>query len=1018
MSQALLESSPVAALLGRTPPFADLPEGERAALAARYEAESFRLGQVICEAGDPAEYFYLVAAGRVRVVGEDREGKRVTLSVLGAGQHVGEEAMQAGARCAATVRAASEVTLFRLPASEFARWLAGNVRAREYFAHFLSHAALQQFLKRFTSLGALKAEDLGLLVESLTVETCPAGATIVREGEAADALYIVRSGTAQVIAGGPRPRLLNQLAAGDVFGEHGLLYNLPRAATVVASTPMEVYRLGREEFERLLGTFPQLREALDALSAGYRSAEQAPDLESLPRPAVQVADTERRAAPTARRRRGRWRVVPQISESDCGAAALATVARYYGQTYSVSHLAELCNVAREGASLQSLAEAAESIGLRSRGVRTTYERLTQVDLPAVAHWHGAHYVVVFQATDKGAVIGDPALGMQRLSRAEFERAWTGILLLLTPTERFGLVAEETPSTGRRYLTILRPYFPLIGEVLFAAFVLELLGLASPIFTQNIIDNVLVHHNASLLHVLLVGMLLVAGLQMVVTAVRDLLVAHLVRRVDAEMLVQFFAHALRLPLGYFQARRVGDFVARLEENAKLRALLTGSGPKAFLDLLLVVVYLGLMLYYNARLTAVAMAFMPLYVALTFYLTPVMKRQSREAFFRQSDSQAYMIEAIGGIQTVKTQSAERWVRWKWESLLARAMNVMYRGALIGVASGAASKTLQTLNTTVILWYGATLVMAGDLTLGQLVAFYSLLGSVTTPILAFIGLWNEIQEAAVSVERLNDVFNARPEQDVEEEGLLQLPPVRGHIVLQNVTFRYFTQSETNALQNVSLEIQPGMTVALVGRSGAGKSTLANLLLGLYQPTGGRVLIDGYDLRRIAVDSLRPQVGVVTQEIFLFSGTIRENIALGKPQASLEVVIGAAALAGAHDFISELPLGYQTVIGERGVGLSGGQRQRLAIARALMSRPRILVLDEATSSLDTESERVIQEHLGRLLEDRTTSIIAPRLSTVRSADLIPVLDRGMIVEQGNHAELMARGGLYHHLASEQINA
>jgi subfamily B ATP-binding cassette protein HlyB/CyaB len=1008
-----------APLLRRCPAFAQLPEADLAALAAKFEPVNLRLGHTVYSAGDPADGFYLVASGRVRVVVENREGQRVTLSVLGAGQHFGEEAIQDNGQYGATVRAASDVTLFRLPGREFSRWTAEHVQAREYFAHFLTHASLQQFLKRFSTLGALSAEELGQIVDSLTIEEFPAGAAVVREGDPADALYIVQSGVGQVIQGTQTPRLVNQVAAGDLFGEMGLIHNTTRAASIIAATPMAVYRLGREDFNRLLERIPQMRETLTALAAGYRCAEDSPQVAAAPVPVAQpMAPDERAAAGEqwARRRRGRWYCVPQLSESDCGAAALATVARYYGKRLSVSHLAELCNISQEGASLQSLAEAAESIGLRSRGVRITYERLIQADLPAVAHWLGYHYIVVFRATTKGVVLADPALGIVKLSREEFERGWTGIALLLTPTPRLMEATEAAPSY-RRYVDVLRPYVPLIGEVLLAALVLEILGLASPIFTQNIIDNVLVHHNQSLLQVLLLGMVIVAAMQLIVTAVRDFLVAHLVRRVDAEMLVQFFAHLLSLPLAYFQSRRVGDFVARLEENSKLRALFTGSAPKAFLNLLMVVVYLSLMIYYNAKLTAVAMAFMPLYAGLTLLMTPIMKRQSREAFYRHADSQAYMIESVSGIQVVKTQSAERAVRWKWEGLLARAMNIQFRGATIGIAAGAASRTLQTLNTTVLLYYGATLVMSGELTLGQMMAFYTLLGSVTAPIMEFIGLWQEVQEATVSVERLNDVFNAAPEQGEDPQDLMRLPPVRGHISFENVTFRYFSHSETNALQNISLEVQPGMTLAVVGRSGAGKSTFANLLLGLYAPTVGRVSIDGYDLRRVALSSLRPQVGVVPQDVFLFSGSIRDNISLGHLNATLENVIGAATLAGAHDFISELPLGYHTVIGERGMGLSGGQRQRLAIARALISRPRILVFDEATSSLDTESERAIQERLNRLLQDRTTIIIAHRLSTVRNADRIIVLDRGLIVESGSHDELSAQGGLYAHLLGEQLN-
>jgi ATP-binding cassette subfamily B protein len=434
--------------------------------------------------------------------------------------------------------------------------------------------------------------------------------------------------------------------------------------------------------------------------------------------------------------------------------------------------------------------------------------------------------------------------------------------------------------------------------------------------------------------------------------------------------------------------------------------------------MIVVYLGLMLYYNAKLALVALAFMPGYAALTLIMTPIMKRQHREAFERSAEAESHMIESVTAVGTVKALASERRVRWQWEGLMVRALNVEFRTALSSVTASSVGNILQTLNTTVLLWYGAHLVIDGELSTGQLMAFSALVGNVTRPILSLIDLWHEFQEVGVALERLNDVFDSKPEEDLTHQALIQLPPLRGHIKFENVTFRYPGRGERNALANINLEVRPGQTVALVGRSGAGKTTFANLLLRLHQPSEGRILLDGYDLRQLSLASLRAQIGVVPQDVFLFSGTIRDNIAFGHTDAPLAEVVGAAMLAGAHEFVSQLPLGYETKIGERGQSLSGGQRQRLAIARALFRQPRMLVFDEATSALDSESERAIQQNFEGVLKERTTLVIAHRLSTVRSADLIVVLDQGAIVELGTHESLMEQGGLYYYLCRQQLES
>jgi ATP-binding cassette subfamily B protein len=715
------------------------------------------------------------------------------------------------------------------------------------------------------------------------------------------------------------------------------------------------------------------------------------------------------------RRRRRYPALLQISEMDCGAACIAMILRYYGKTVSLNRIRDLANVSRDGTSLFNLATAAEACGLSATAIRATTGHLDQIALPAIAHWKGIHFVVLYQVTSQEVVIADPATGLVRLTVQQFAEGWTGYLLMLKPTPELAGVEERTPSIAR-FLPLLRPHRTLLFEVFLAAFLVQLLGLASPVFMQVIVDRVLVHQNVGMLNVMLIGMLLVAVFQAATTALRQYLMLHTARRIDLEMVTAFYRHLLALPIRYFEDRRVGDILKRFGENEKIRELLTGRAVSVALDCLMIVIYVGVMFFYNTKLALAALAFMPAYGALTLLVTPIMKRQSRESFQRSAEAESHLVESVTAIGTVKAGSVERRTRWKWEGLMLKALQVEFRGAITNISAQSIATVLQALNTTVLLWYGAHLVIGRELSVGQLMAFHALAANVTRPIISLIDLWHDVQEVNIALERLSDVFDATPEEDHARGHLVQLPPIVGHITFERVTFRYTAGAEREALHGINLTIHPGQRVALVGPSGAGKTTMGNLLLRFHDPTEGRILIDGFDLRHVSPSSLRPQIGVVPQDVFLFAGTIRENIALSAPDAPLTEVIAAATLAGAHDFVSHLPLGYETVIGERGQGLSGGQRQRIAIARALFGNPCLLILDEATSALDTDSERAIQDSLNRMLKDRTTLIIAHRLSTVRDADLIVVLDQGRIVESGGHDELLRNGGLYASLVSRQL--
>ena len=539
---------------------------------------------------------------------------------------------------------------------------------------------------------------------------------------------------------------------------------------------------------------------------------------------------------------------------------------------------------------------------------------------------------------------------------------------------------------------------------------------TPLFTQIILDQVVVQRSLITLHVFAIGLLIFGFWSIGLSAIRQYLLDYFSNRLDLTLISSFVSHALMLPLKFFESRHVGDVITRVQENQKIQMFLTRQAITAWLDALMMFVYLGLMLYYNWRLTLLVLGMIPPIVILVLIATPLLRQISREIFNREAAENSTLVEILTGIATVKAAAAERDLRWGWEERLTSMLNARFQGQKLSNTLQAASGLINTLGSTALLWFGASLVIQEQLTIGQFVAFNMLIGNVISPILRLVGLWDEFQEVIVSVERLDDVFSAEPEE-TPQKPLLLLPPLRGDIQFENVTFRYNEDQETNTLQNISFQVQPGQTIAIVGRSGSGKTTLVSLLQGLYHPTSGRIWMDGHDIRHVSPHSLRSQLGVVLQECFLFSGTILENLTLYRPNYTLEQVVEVAKLAEAHTFIQALPLGYHTKVGERGATLSGGQRQRIAIARALLGNPRILILDEATSSLDTESERRFQQNLARISRDRTTFIIAHRLSTVRHADCILVIDRGVLVERGTHEELIALQGLYYHLAQQQLD-
>lgn len=713
----------------------------------------------------------------------------------------------------------------------------------------------------------------------------------------------------------------------------------------------------------------------------------------------------------------RYPFFEQQSTADCGAACLVMIGRYWGKRFSINRLREIAKVDRNGTSLRGLAAAAEALGFTTRPVKTTLDQLRMQSLPVIAHWEGKHYIVVYEITRRQVVVGDPAIGQRSLRHTEFQSGWTGYSLLLQPTAVLSHT-DEPQQTFWQFLRLVKPHSMILAEVFVASVLIQVFGLITPLFTQLILDRVIVQRSQLTLNTIGAGMLLFGLFRIALIALREYLLDHTANRIDLALIVGFIGHTLRLPLRYFESRYVGDIISRVQENEKIQRFLTDQVLSILMDLLTVFIYIGVMLWYSWKLALITLLVLPPYVLLAFVATPFLRRLSREIFAASNDETGYLIQSLTGIRTVKSMAIEQTVMWQWEERFGRAVKAKFSGQVIGNLLQSVSALLETLAVTGLLWFGAWQVIQNQLTIGQLVAFNMLLDQVISPFKRFTLLWSELQEVAIAIERINDVIEAEPEEDLQQRSNRLLPTVRGHVCFDRVTFRYCPESDANILENVSFEVQPGQTVALVGRSGSGKTTLSKLLLGLYPATEGAISIDSYNISSLSVRSLRQQIGVVDQDTFMFGGTIRENLSLSAPGIAQAEIIEAAQLAGAHAFIKELPMGYDTQIGEGGSLLSGGQRQRLAIARAILNNPRILILDEATSNLDTESERIIQKNLNRILQDRTTLIIAHRLSTVRNADLILVLDRGIVVERGTHDQLIAQRGQYFYFNQQQLVA
>ncbi|MBK9595666.1 MAG: type I secretion system permease/ATPase [Rhodocyclales bacterium] len=692
-------------------------------------------------------------------------------------------------------------------------------------------------------------------------------------------------------------------------------------------------------------------------------------------------------------------VAGEGSDVDTGLLGLAMLARFHGVAADPDQLVHDFKEPGRPFGTDQILLAAKHLGLKAKRVLTDWVRLERTPLPALAIDQDGSFFILARLDGDQALIQDPRVERsQVLSQTDFCARWSGELILFT--SRASLAGDLSRFDFTWFIPAVVKYRKLLGEVFAVSFALQLFALVTPLFFQVVMDKVLVHRGFTTLDVIAFGLLVVVVFEVMLSGLRSYVFAHTTSRIDVELGARLFRHLINLPLAYFQARRVGDTVARVRELEHIRQFLTGNAITLVLDLFFSVVFIAVMLFYSGWLTLVVVLSLPCYLILSVLITPLLRARLHEKFNRGAENQAFLVETINGIDTLKAMAVEPQMTRRWDNQQAAYVAAGFRTSTLGTLAHEGVSLIGKLVTVVTMWLGARLVIGGELTVGQLIAFNMLAGRVAMPVMRLAQLWTDFQQTGISVQRLGDILNARTE--VANANRSTLPPLVGRIEFDMVVFRYRPDGP-EVLRGIDLAIQPGEVIGIVGRSGSGKSTLAKLAQRLYLPERGRVLVDGIDLAMADTSSLRRQIGVVLQENMLFNRTIRENIALSDPGIPMEAVIGAAKLAGAHEFILELQEGYDTVVGEHGATLSGGQRQRIAIARALITNPRILIFDEATSALDYESERVIQNNMKAICKGRTVLIIAHRLSAVRDANRIIVLDRGQIVEQGTHAELLA---------------
>ncbi len=1027
-------------LLRRSSLFQFLPDEHFEQLRPILQEENYEFGDLLVRQGEPADAFYVLLSGRARVVKSDQNGNEIVLATLKPGDSFGEAALAEGGTRSATVRCSTAVEALRLDRADFLQLAEETPDLKHYVEMTGRHRSLHGFLYEFSNFGRLPVPALRTLVEKLTPVEVPKGESIIRQGDPPGAMFILEKGRARAFnSNNGTQHNLAFYRDGDFFGELSILNGSPRAASVEAYSDCRLLALEPEAVRELKRRYPAFGNLMEERLAQYEAKTEARvplDFTTEMLPAEVAAHdkigVDKKAAPAKEDtddpfadesglfRKGKKRIrkieaIEQIDEMDCGAASLGMICRHFGRKVSLARIRQLCHTSTDGTSLKAICRAATELGLAARAIKVSLRNLPLMPLPAIVHWEGNHWMVLYDVAETYVKVADPARGLRKIPRKEFEQNWSGYAALFDYTTAFANAPESKPGLAW-ILPFLLKFRTIFLQVMLLAVAITCLELLFPIFTEMVVDKVIVEKDVGLLGTILIGMGVVLFFIQASSLAQEYLLSFAAVRLDTAILDFLSRQMLSLPMSYFTSRRTGDIQRRLDGARQVREFAVQHGIGALLALVQLMGALALMTLYSPTLTLAFLATTPLYGGLMYFSRKVLRPLFADVEESQGKYSSHQIDAIKGIEAVKAASAENVFRDMMLNEFLSVSRKIFRSSFIVMTYDSVLQTIGMLSTAIFLWVGANQVMAGNLSIGGFVAFSSLTAMAYGGILRTLGVWDNMQFATVLLNRLNDIFEHEPEQGRDRSRLAPVHSLEGRIELKGVSFKYGGPEAPNILQDISLDIAPGRMVAFVGRSGCGKTTLIKLIAGLLEPTEGTIFFDNTDLKTLNYRDVRRHIGMVLQENHIFNESIARNIAFGDAEPDLDRVLAAAQTAAAHDFIMRLPLGYETKIGESGLSLSGGQKQRIAIARAIYNNPPVLIFDEATSALDTESERAIQDNLGRLTAGRTTIVIAHRLSTIREADSIVVLERGMVAEVGNHDQLMAQRGLYFYLSSQQL--
>ncbi|MFQ4139398.1 type I secretion system permease/ATPase [Nodosilinea sp. PGN35] len=976
-------------------PFDRLPTEALQQLLQTAQPYKYRVGQPLLRREVLTQQVVVLLEGQARLLGYDpRNQQPVTLGRFGRGEMLGVISLIRGVPCE-TVIASSEVLALTLPSymflglldeyPEFGRLVRDRTYAIEAFDLVAEHAKAHAL-----DVGDLKAKAQ-IVCDASAIVTLPTGPNTLHQLDRA-LTWVLSGGT-----------VLNLPVGSTLALDRPVEVLSPQGARVLGLTPAVLAETLPEPAAQASEAIARTVEVLDVNNIPYATEA---DLVSRSQPSPALEKTPSRSYPFARGR----------GEVDGALACFDMLSQLFSMPFRKDVIRRILANQHERMGQLSLpicGSVSEMMGLKTQLVRVPVGAFGRLNTPCLIRWQES-FAVVYETSEKAYVLGDPEVGVIRRTPASFAETWgeSGEVLLLEPT-------RETPQQKfglQWFWPSIKKYRWVLIEVFVASFFVQLFGLANPLMVQIIIDRVIVQNSVDTLQVLGVFLVVVAIFEALLTSLRTYLFVDTTNRIDMALGSEIIDHLFRLPLRYFDKRPVGELSSRINELENIRSFLTGTALTVVLDAVFSVLYIVVMFIYSWVLTLVALATIPLFVLVTVLASPIVRKQLRVKAERNASTQSLLVESLSGIQTVKAQNIELRTRWKWQERYAEYVSAGFNTVLTSTTANSASSFLNKLSALLVLWVGAYLVLEGQLTLGQLIAFRIISGYVTAPILRLAQLWQNFQETALSLERLSDIIDHPQETEADEANQIPMPEITGQVTFENVAFR-FAPSGPLQLANVSLEFPAGIFIGVVGQSGSGKSTLMKMLPRLYELESGRILIDHYDISKVELHSLRRQIGIVPQESLLFEGTIQENISLTNPDAEPSVIIEAAKTACCHDFIMDLPLGYNTRVGERGSTLSGGQRQRIAIARTILQNPRLLILDEATSALDYDTEHQVSMNLKAWAEGRTVFFITHRLNTIQQADQILVMEQGSAVELGTHTELMELQGRYFTLYQQQLS-